>query len=285
MLCSRTVCVCVFVGFCLHACVFSWSCLDLVCLCMPLTLFCVYCACVCVCVCVCVCLQEYPLLYEEAGFFQLTPLQAELQRWRTEQECGGGSLECECVVIHVAPELGERISVSAHRAVIEEVFPEARDAISNSLNSWNQDSSHIIRFPLTSYCRLNSVQVQMTLWIQMSNPLTPMSVRDQTVMTQLFSGSAFLFAYFDTTDPFFLPSSSVSHSMTYKKPTNKALKVWTFVQLGSVFGLMKHKATRSVKVPGAWSLKCPKLLYCYVFPSKAEYLSADQYKEGFKSFV
>ncbi|TNN77452.1 BTB/POZ domain-containing protein KCTD1 [Liparis tanakae] len=103
--------------------------------------------------------KEYPLLYEEAGFFQLTPLQAELQRWRTEQECGGGSLECECVVIHVAPELGERISVSAHRAVIEEVFPQARDAISNSLNtSWKQDSSHIIRFPLSSCCQLNSVQ-------------------------------------------------------------------------------------------------------------------------------
>uniref|UniRef100_A0A8C3ANU8 Potassium channel tetramerization domain containing 1 n=1 Tax=Cyclopterus lumpus TaxID=8103 RepID=A0A8C3ANU8_CYCLU len=115
--------------------------------------------------------KEYSLLYEEAGFFQLTPLQAELQRWRTEQECGGASLECECVVIHVAPELGERISVSAHRAVIEEVFPEVRDVISNSLNSsWNQDSAHIIRFPLNSSCHLNSIQVleqlqQRGFWI------------------------------------------------------------------------------------------------------------------------
>ncbi|XP_076578077.1 uncharacterized protein LOC143314789 isoform X1 [Chaetodon auriga] len=104
--------------------------------------------------------KEYSLLYEEASFFQLAPLQAELERWRTERECGGVCLECECVVIHVAPELGERISVSAHRAVIEEVFPEIRDVMSNSLNaSWNQDSTHIIRFPLNGYCHLNSVQV------------------------------------------------------------------------------------------------------------------------------
>ncbi|XP_031735440.1 uncharacterized protein LOC116401261 isoform X1 [Anarrhichthys ocellatus] len=104
--------------------------------------------------------KEYSLLFEEASFFQLTPLQAELERWRTKQECGGVSLECECVVIHVAPELGERISVSAHRAVIEDVFPEVRDFISKSLNtSWNQDSAHIIRFPLNGYCHLNSVQV------------------------------------------------------------------------------------------------------------------------------
>ncbi len=112
----------------------------------------------------CVCLQEYSLLYEEASFFQLASLQAELERWRTEREFGGVCLECECVVIHVAPELGERISMSAHRAVIEEVFPEVRDVMSNSLNtSWNQDSTHIIRFPVNGYCHLNSVQVQNTL--------------------------------------------------------------------------------------------------------------------------
>ncbi|XP_028259665.1 uncharacterized protein LOC114434547 [Parambassis ranga] len=102
--------------------------------------------------------KEYSLLYEEAAFFQLAPLQAELDHWRTEREwlCR----ECECVVVHVAPELGERISVSSHRAVLEEVFPEVRDTMSNSLSaSWNQDSTHIIRFPLNGYCHLSSVQV------------------------------------------------------------------------------------------------------------------------------
>ncbi|XP_049444001.1 uncharacterized protein LOC125895871 isoform X1 [Epinephelus fuscoguttatus] len=115
--------------------------------------------------------KEFSLLYEEASFFQLAPLQAELERWRTEQECRGVCLECECVMIHVAPELGERISVSAQQTVIEEVFPEVRDILSSSLNtSWSEDSSHIIRFPLNSYCHLNSIQVlerlqQRGFWI------------------------------------------------------------------------------------------------------------------------
>uniref|UniRef100_A0A8P4KEV8 Potassium channel tetramerization domain containing 1 n=1 Tax=Dicentrarchus labrax TaxID=13489 RepID=A0A8P4KEV8_DICLA len=118
--------------------------------------------------------KEYSLLYEEASFFQLVPLQAELERWRTERECRGVCLECECVVVHVAPDLGERISVSACRAVIEEVFPEVREVMSSSLNaSWNQDSTHIIRFPLNGYCHLNSIQVlerlqQRGFWITCS---------------------------------------------------------------------------------------------------------------------
>ncbi|KAM7410696.1 hypothetical protein PAMA_001909 [Pampus argenteus] len=115
--------------------------------------------------------KEYSLLYEEASFFQLAPLQAELERWRTEREFGRVCQECECVVVHVAPELGERISVSALRAVIEEVFPEVIDVMCNSLNtSWNQDSTHIVCFPLNGYCHLNSVQVlerlqQRGFWI------------------------------------------------------------------------------------------------------------------------
>lgn len=111
----------------------------------------------------CVCLQEYSLLYEEATFFQLAPLQAELERWRTERECGSVCRECECVVVHVAPELGERISVSAHWAVMEEVFPEVKDIMSDLLTTtWNENSTHILRFPLNGYCHLNSVQVQET---------------------------------------------------------------------------------------------------------------------------
>uniref|UniRef100_UPI003AAD1444 uncharacterized protein n=1 Tax=Centroberyx gerrardi TaxID=166262 RepID=UPI003AAD1444 len=104
--------------------------------------------------------KEYSLLYEEARFFQLAPLQAELECWRTEHEAGSVCRECECVVVRVAPELGERIAVSADRAVIEEVFPEVGDVMCNSLNaSWNHDSTHVIRFPLNGYCHLNSVQV------------------------------------------------------------------------------------------------------------------------------
>lgn len=113
-------------------------------------------------------LQEFSLLYEEARFFQLTPLQSQLEHWRTERECGQSCPEC--VVVHVAPELGERVSVSAHHAVIEEVFPEVRGVLSASLNS-----THISRFPLSGCCLLNSVQVDasaetfLSLGVLMSN--------------------------------------------------------------------------------------------------------------------
>ncbi|TNM87696.1 hypothetical protein fugu_005917 [Takifugu bimaculatus] len=110
--------------------------------------------------------KEFSLLYEEARFFQLTPLQSQLEHWRTERECGQSCPEC--VVVHVAPELGERVSVSAQHAVIEEVFPEVRDVLSASLNS-----THISRFPLSGCCLLNSVQVlerfqQSGFWITCS---------------------------------------------------------------------------------------------------------------------
>ncbi|XP_061593446.1 uncharacterized protein LOC133458009 [Cololabis saira] len=104
--------------------------------------------------------KEYSQLCEEASFFQLAPLQAALQRWRTQQEGKGTCGECECVLVHVAPELQERISISLHRALIEELFPEVKDIISNSLStSWNQDSTYITRFPLDGHCQLSSVQV------------------------------------------------------------------------------------------------------------------------------
>uniref|UniRef100_A0A665TCI2 BTB domain-containing protein n=1 Tax=Echeneis naucrates TaxID=173247 RepID=A0A665TCI2_ECHNA len=104
--------------------------------------------------------REYSLLYEEASFFQLSPLQAELERWRTEQECRKMHQECECVIVHVAPGQAERISVSAHQELIKEVFPEVRDVIPRSKKtSCNQDANYIIQFLLNGPCQLNSVQV------------------------------------------------------------------------------------------------------------------------------
>ncbi|XP_055779145.1 uncharacterized protein LOC129855467 isoform X1 [Salvelinus fontinalis] len=104
--------------------------------------------------------KEYSLLCEEARFFQLSPLQAELERWRSEREARSVWRVCECVVVRVAPELGERITLSGDRALIEDVFPEVGDVMCNSMNAgWNHDSTHVIRFPLNGYCHLNSVQV------------------------------------------------------------------------------------------------------------------------------
>lgn len=107
--------------------------------------------------------QDYSLLYEEARYFQLQPMLAELERWRQDQELGRVSRPCECLVVRVAPDLGERITLSGDKALIEDVFPEIGDVMCNSVNAgWNHDSTHVIRFPLNGYCHLNSVQVIST---------------------------------------------------------------------------------------------------------------------------
>ncbi|MCJ8743652.1 hypothetical protein PDJAM_G00096620, partial [Pangasius djambal] len=104
--------------------------------------------------------KDYCLLYEEAQYFQLQPLQAELERWRSERDSRYVSRPCECVVVRVAPELGERITLSGDKALIEDIFPEIGDVMCSSVNAgWNHDSTHIIRFPLNGYCHLSSVQV------------------------------------------------------------------------------------------------------------------------------
>uniref|UniRef100_A0A1A7ZHG6 Potassium channel tetramerisation domain containing 15b n=2 Tax=Nothobranchius TaxID=28779 RepID=A0A1A7ZHG6_NOTFU len=104
--------------------------------------------------------KDYSLLYEEARYFQLQPMLAELERWRQDQELGRVSRPCECLVVRVAPDLGERITLSGDKALIEDVFPEIGDIMCNSVNAgWNHDSTHVIRFPLNGYCHLNSVQV------------------------------------------------------------------------------------------------------------------------------
>lgn len=122
------------------------------------TSWCVSCL-MCVCVCVYDVLQDFPQLYEEARFYQLTPMVRELERWQSEQE-SQRSPPCECLVVRVTPDLGERIALSGEKVLIEEIFPETGDVMCNSVNAgWNQDPTHVIRFPLNGYCRLNSVQV------------------------------------------------------------------------------------------------------------------------------
>ncbi|XP_069028932.1 BTB/POZ domain-containing protein kctd15-like [Embiotoca jacksoni] len=104
--------------------------------------------------------QEFPQLYEEARFYQLTPMVRELERWQAEREARRGAAPCECLVVRVTPDLGERIALSGEKVLIEEIFPETGDVMCNSVNAgWNQDPTHVIRFPLNGYCRLNSVQV------------------------------------------------------------------------------------------------------------------------------
>ncbi|CAM5090166.1 unnamed protein product [Eretmochelys imbricata] len=104
--------------------------------------------------------KDYSLLYEEAKYFQLQPMLGEMERWKQDRETGRFSRSCECLVVRVAPDLGERITLSGDKSLIEEVFPEIGDVMCNSVNAgWNHDSTHVIRFPLNGYCHLNSVQV------------------------------------------------------------------------------------------------------------------------------
>ncbi|XP_061894559.1 uncharacterized protein LOC133644223 [Entelurus aequoreus] len=104
--------------------------------------------------------KEYSLLYEEASFFQLAPLQAQLRRWRAERERDKVAAEArECVVVRVAQDLAERIGVSGRRAAIQEVFPEVTEALCPSPD----DSTHVTHFHLSDYCSLNSVQVLQRL--------------------------------------------------------------------------------------------------------------------------
>lgn len=74
-----------------------------------------------------------------------------------------GSAETyEIVALHISPDLGERIMMSAERTLLDEIFPETAQAVQDvrSNVSWNQlDGRQIIRFPLNGYCKLNSVQV------------------------------------------------------------------------------------------------------------------------------
>lgn len=110
---------------------------------------------------VCACPQDFSLLYEEARYYQLQPMVRELERWQQEQAQRRRSRACDCLVVRVTPDLGERIALSGEKALIEEVFPETGDVMCNSVNAgWNQDPTHVIRFPLNGYCRLNSVQVR-----------------------------------------------------------------------------------------------------------------------------
>ncbi|KAM8877944.1 BTB/POZ domain-containing protein kctd15 isoform 1-T1 [Neosynchiropus ocellatus] len=104
--------------------------------------------------------KDFHLLYEEARYYQLTPMIKELERWKQEREQRRMAQPCDCLVVRVTPDLGERIALSGEKVLIEEIFPETGDVMCNSVNAgWNQDPTHVIRFPLNGYCRLNSVQV------------------------------------------------------------------------------------------------------------------------------
>lgn len=116
--------------------------------------------------------NEYEQLYEEARYYDLHGLVHHLEIVRKVKSiknetpdsaaCTGGSGRefCDCIAVSINPDLGERISLSAEKHLIEEVFPELCSALMDSRNSgFNLDNRYVIRFPLNGFCKLNSVQV------------------------------------------------------------------------------------------------------------------------------
>lgn len=140
-------------------------------------------------------LREIDLLYEEARYFELTPMMIAIDdlkrtterrlRWSSSSSSpgtvdggGGGGGRVDCAALNVNPELGERIALSAGRSVLEELFPELTVAVWEDAEAaaaargssaaaaeggpaapCSPDETFVIRFPLNGYCKLNSVQV------------------------------------------------------------------------------------------------------------------------------
>uniref|UniRef100_A0A2K5QVZ8 BTB/POZ domain-containing protein n=1 Tax=Cebus imitator TaxID=2715852 RepID=A0A2K5QVZ8_CEBIM len=99
--------------------------------------------------------QHYFIDRDEAKYFQLQPMLLQMERWKQDRKIGHFSRPCECLIVHVAPDLRERIMLSGDKSLIEEVFPEIGNVTCNSVNAgWNHDSMHVIRFPLNGYLRV-----------------------------------------------------------------------------------------------------------------------------------
>lgn len=117
--------------------------------------------------------NEYEQLYEEAKYYDLHGLVHHLEVIRKVKNiksekpdsavCAStvtGKEFCDCIAVSISPDLGERISLSAEKRLLEEVFPELSSALMDSRNSgFNLDSHYVIRFPLNGFCKLNSIQV------------------------------------------------------------------------------------------------------------------------------
>lgn len=128
--------------------------------------------------------REIDLLLEEARFFELSPLIRAIENLKRsgpgaasaaprhhpnglKSSSGRGPDGCysvDCVAMNVSPDLGERISLSADRVLLEEVFPELSAALMDFRGAaWNLDNRFVIRFPVNGYCKLNSLQVMQRL--------------------------------------------------------------------------------------------------------------------------
>jgi len=145
--------------------------------------------------------DELDLLLEEARFFELTAMVRALSEYRRRQkgkrsaransgtaaEQNGLStiarassdeqppVAVDCVIMNVSPDLGERVSLSAERQLLQELFPELSSALADYRSGttvWTSTAdseqrsagnSYVVRFPLNGFSNLNSLQVIQTL--------------------------------------------------------------------------------------------------------------------------
>ncbi|XP_041375103.1 BTB/POZ domain-containing protein kctd15-like [Gigantopelta aegis] len=122
--------------------------------------------------------SDFEQLYEEAKYYELTGMMRDIETIRKNKQNTATSTSsilktareikteptssefCDCIAVSISPDLGERISLSAERSLIEEVFPELSSALVDTRNSgWNMENHFVIRFPLNGFCKMNSVQV------------------------------------------------------------------------------------------------------------------------------
>lgn len=109
--------------------------------------------------------SEWDLLLEEVRYYEIAPMLKGLEQLIKDKKKKQQQADyCDCVAVNISPDLGERISLSAERALLEEVFPELNSALMDTRNSgWNIDNRFVIRFPLNGFCKLNSIQVMQRL--------------------------------------------------------------------------------------------------------------------------
>ena len=139
--------------------------------------------------------DEVDLLLEEARYFELMAMVRALNEYKRRQRgkrsaaratpgtdqngsstTGNSSTDdrpsvvVDCVIMNVSPDLGERVSLSAERQLLQELFPELASALADYRSGttvWTSTaesdqpavSSYVVRFPLNGFCRLNSLQV------------------------------------------------------------------------------------------------------------------------------
>ena len=125
---------------------------------------------------------DWDVLLEEVRFYDITPMITDLEKARDKgQQRNGYSQghskvrikvedsaaadDCvDCILVHISPDLGERISLSADKAQLQQIFPELTAALMDSRNSgWTLENGFVLRFPLNGFCKLNSLQVMQRL--------------------------------------------------------------------------------------------------------------------------